>query len=470
CNSKHAGFAVSPIIFAHFIIVNSFLIFLITLIIRSMFRKASQPLLRASNKLAAAASRNLMLQEHHGIALLKKSGIKVPEFVVARTAEEARNGAKAIGGKDYVIKAQVLAGGRGKGRFDSGLQGGVQVVFSPDEAAEKASQMIGSHLITKQTTQRGKLCQEVMVCERLFTRREYYFSITLDRNTNGPILIGSSRGGVNIEEVAATEPDAIIKMPIDIQKGLTKEIARDVVKRMDFKEECIDQAADIIVKLYNLFRSSDATLLEINPMAEDVNGTVYCMDCKVLLDSNAEYRQPELFGLKDSKQEDELEIRAAAANLNYIRLDGNIGCLVNGAGLAMATMDIIKLNGGDPANFLDVGGGATVEQVTEAFKIITADKDKVHAILVNIFGGIMRCDVIAQGIINAAQELKLAIPIVVRLQGTKVDDAKALIANSKLRILPCDNLDEAAKMAVKLSNIVQMARDASLNVNFELSI
>nr|CDJ88619.1 ATP-grasp fold and ATP-citrate lyase succinyl-CoA ligase domain containing protein [Haemonchus contortus] len=311
---------------------------------------------------------------------------------------------------------------------------------------------------------------QVMVCKRLFTRREYYFSITLDRNTHGPILIGSSRGGVNIEEVAATEPDAIIKVPIDMSLGVTPEIAADISTRMGFQGDCQKQAAEIILKLYQLFRNTDATLLEINPMAEDVNGNVYCMDCKLLLDTNAQFRQKELFQLKDSKQEDPLEIRAAAASLNYIRLDGNIGCMVNGAGLAMATMDIIKLHGGEPANFLDVGGGATVEQVTEAFKIITADEKKVNAILVNIFGGIMRCDVIAQGIIKATKELNLKIPIVVRLQGTKVEDAKALIATSQLRILPCDNLDEAAKMVVKLSDIVHLARAAQIDVKFELSI
>lgn len=234
-------------------------------------------------------------------------------------------------------------------------------------------------------------------------------------------MIGSSRGGVNIEEVAATDPNAIIKYPVDVQVGVTKEIACEMAGKMGFQAECQKQASEMIQKLYGLFVKSDCTLLEINPMAEDVNGDVYCIDCKVVVDSNAEYRQKEIFGLKDDKQEDELEIRAAKANLNYIRLDGNIGCLVNGAGLAMATMDIIKLNGGEPANFLDVGGGATVEQVTEAFRIITADKEKVHAILVNIFGGIMRCDIIAQGIIKAASELDLKIPIVVRLQGKFLD-------------------------------------------------
>jgi len=342
--------------------------------------------------------------------------------------------------------------------------------FSPDEAKAKAEQMIGFNLITKQTGERGRRCEEVLVCKRLFTRREYYFSITLDRITNGPVLIGSSRGGVNIEEVAATDPSAIITCPVDVHVGVTSEIAHDVAGKMGFQNECKDQAADIIQNLYNLFVKNDCTLLEINPMAEDVNGDVYCMDCKVVIDSNAEFRQKEIFSLKDQKQEDALEVRAEKANLNYIRLDGNIGCLVNGAGLAMATMDIIKLHGGEPANFLDVGGGATVDQVTEAFKIITADKEKVHAILVNIFGGIMRCDIIAQGIIKAAGELDLKIPIVVRLQGTRVDDAKALIASSNMRILACDNLDEAAKMAVKLSNIVQLAKDAAVDVKFELGI
>jgi len=404
------------------------------------------------------------------MSLLQKNGIKVPPCGVASSAEEAFEQAKRIGGKDYVVKAQVLAGGRGKGKFDSGLEGGVQIVFTPEEAREKAKQMIGHHLITKQTTKEGRLCEEVLIVKRLFLRREYYFSITVDRNTAGPILIGSSRGGVNIEEVAATDPNAIVTVPIDINKGVNQTIALDMAEKMGFKDKCKTQAAEIIEKLYNLFIKSDCSLLEINPMAEDVDGNVYCMDCKVVLDPNAEYRQKELFSLRDNRQEDELEVRANKANLNYIRLDGNIGCMVNGAGLAMATMDIIKLSGGEPANFLDVGGGATVDQVTEAFKIITADKTKVHAILVNIFGGIMRCDVIAAGVIKAASELDLKIPIVVRLQGTRVEDAKALIANSKMRILACDSLAEAAKMVVKLSSIVELAKQAQLDVKFELSI
>ncbi|KAL3119555.1 hypothetical protein niasHT_010141 [Heterodera trifolii] len=414
--------------------------------------------------------RTLMLHEHSGMALLTGNGIRVPPCAVARTADQAFEEANKIGGKDYVVKAQVLAGGRGKGKFDSGLQGGVQIVFSPNEVREKASQMIGYHLVTKQTTAEGRLCQAVLVSKRLFTRKEYYFSITLDRSTAGPILIGSSKGGVNIEEVAATDPNAIITIPININTGVTPQIAEDMATRMGFHDECRAQAADTIQRLYDLFIKSDGNLVEINPMVEDAEGNVVCMDCKFVVDPNAEFRQKELFKLKDSSQEDELEVRAQKANLNYIRLDGNIGCMVNGAGLAMATMDIIKLHGGEPANFLDVGGGATVEQVYEAFKIITADEKKVNAILVNIFGGIMRCDVIAQGIIKAASELDLKIPIVCRLQGTRVEDAKVLIANSKMRILACDSLQEAAKMAVKLSSIVTLAKEAAVDVKFELSI
>lgn len=423
-----------------------------------------------SKKFCIQQIRSLMLQEYQGLSLLTKAGVKVPSNSVASSAQEAFEEANKIGGKDYVIKAQVLAGGRGKGKFDSGLEGGVQIVYTPEEAKQKASLMIGSNLVTKQTGAQGRLCEKVLIAKRLYTRREYYFSITLDRKSSGPVLIGSSKGGVNIEEVAATDPLSIITVPIDINKGVTIDIANNLADKMGFKDNCKTQAAETFQKLYEIFVQNDCNLLEINPLAEDVEGNVYCMDCKIVIDSNAEYRQKELFKLQKDRDVDELEKRAEIANLNYIRLDGNIGCLVNGAGLAMATMDIIKLHGGEPANFLDVGGGATVEQVTEAFRIITADKDKVHAILVNIFGGIMRCDVIAQGIIKAANELDLKIPIVVRLQGTRVSDAKALIANSKMRILACDNLQEAAKVVVKLSSIVELAKSAALDVKFELSI
>lgn len=285
----------------------------------------------------------------------------------------------------------------------------------------------------------------------------------------GPVIIASSQGGVNIEEVAKENPDAIVTEPIDIAAGINREQVERVVKKLGFHPDVVPQAVDMIVNLYQVFIDNDASMLEINPMVEDASGKVYCLDAKCRFDDNAEYRHPALWAQKDWSQVDAKEVQANKFNLNYIPLDGDIGCLVNGAGLAMATMDIIKLHGGEPANFLDVGGGATATQVMEAFRLISSDP-KVQAIMVNIFGGIMRCDVIAEGIIMAAKTLSLKIPIIVRLQGTRVDDAKALIAASSLRIIACDDLDEAAKISVKLSAIVGLAKSASIDVNFELPI
>lgn len=413
--------------------------------------------------------RNLNLHEHISLKLLGDAGVKVPKFGVAKTPDEALQAAENLGSKDFVVKAQVLAGGRGKGTFESGLKGGVKTVYSPQEAKDVAAQMLGKRLITKQTGEKGVLCREVMIAERLYTRREYYFAIMMEREFGGPVIIASSQGGVNIEDVARDNPSAIIKEPIDITKGLSADQAMKVAKHLGFKTNNIDQAVQIITKLYEALLKYDAVMVEINPLVEDATGDVYCLDAKCRFDDNAEFRQKKLFELRDWSQEDQRELEAHKHSLNYIALDGDIGCLVNGAGLAMATMDIIKLHGGSPANFLDVGGGATVKQVTEAFKLITSDS-KVQAILVNIFGGIMRCDVIAEGIITAAEMLNLKIPIVCRLQGTQVDDAQALIAASKLKILACENLDEAAKMVVKLSTIVGLARSAAVDVKFELPL
>jgi succinyl-CoA synthetase beta subunit len=428
----------------------------------------SRALFKAGEK-SLLGVRTLMLQENQGMTVLEQAGIAVPSYGVARSAQEAFAHAQRIGGKDFVVKAQVLAGGRGKGTFTSGLKGGVQMAFTPEEVQEKSALMINSHLVTKQTDAEGRLCKEVMVCQRLYVRREYYFGITMERKFGGPVLIGSRHGGMNIEEVAEEHPDAILKCVIDQERGLQPAQCDKLAEDMGFTPECRKQAVDTMMKLYATFLATDATLMEINPMAEDNQGDIYCMDCKLVVDDNAAFRQKELFSKQDKDQEDPMDVRAAAADLNYIHLTGNIGCMVNGAGLAMATMDVIKLHGGDAANFLDVGGGATVEQVKEAFRIITSDSN-VTALLVNIFGGIMRCDVIAQGIIEAAQELKLKVPIVVRLQGTKVDDAKALIAQSELRILAVDNLEEAARMIVKLADIVTLAREANFDVKFELPI
>lgn len=417
--------------------------------------------------------RHLSIHEHQAMDLLSKSGIMVPDYKVALNPDEAfeiaREFGETTGTKDVVLKAQVLAGGRGKGYFESGLKGGVKIVFDANEARDVASKMINSKIFTKQTGEAGTVCHKVMVCERLYSRREYYFAIALDRSAAGPVMLASSQGGINIEEVARDAPESMISEPVDPLQGIKEEQAVKVAKFMGFEGDCLQQASNIIMKLYNMFMQYDCTLVEINPMAEAANGKVYCMDCKLNFDDNASYRQKEIFALKDWSQEDERDRRAAEADLNYIGLDGTIGCLVNGAGLAMSTMDIIKLYGGEPANFLDVGGGATSEQVTEAFRLITSDK-QVRAILVNIFGGIMRCDVIARGIIEAAATLNLRIPIVVRLQGTQVDDAKALIAASSLRILACDSLEDAAKMVVKLADIVTLAQQVAVHVKFELPL
>lgn len=413
--------------------------------------------------------RDLSLHEHSSMEILKQAGVVVPEGGVATTVAEARKVAESLS-DDLVIKAQVLAGGRGKGTFTSGLEGGVKLVFKPTEAAMYAEKMLGSQLITKQTGAAGRPCNAVYLVERQYLRHEYYFAILMDRETSGPIIVASREGGMDIETVAANTPDAIIKTPISMAEGLTADTALSIAQKLGFSGPGAEQsAADNMVKLYNIFIEKDATMVEINPMAEDQNGQVMCMDCKINFDDNAEYRQEKVFQQRDRSQEDPREVAASAFNLNYIGLDGNIGCLVNGAGLAMSTLDIISLHGGSPANFLDVGGGATADQVKEAFKIITNDP-KTTAILVNIFGGIMRCDIIAQGIIAAATELELTLPLVVRLQGTHFEDAKVLIEESGLRIFAIDDLDEAAKKVVKLSNIVELAREASVDIKFELPI
>ncbi|KAI9019517.1 hypothetical protein CLU79DRAFT_757625 [Phycomyces nitens] len=409
--------------------------------------------------------RFLNIHEYLSVDVLRKYGINAPRGQVAKSPQEAFEIAKRLGSDDLVIKAQVLAGGRGKGTFDNGFKGGVKTFSSPSEGQELASKMLGHHLVTKQTGAAGKICNAVYICERKYARREYYFAILMDRKTAGPVIVCSSEGGVDIETVAATNPDAIITLPVDINVGLSKEQATELAQKVGFTPAGVDAAADTFVKLYNLFIDTDATQVEINPLSEANDHQVLCMDAKLNFDDNAEFRQKEIFDKRDFSQEDPREIQAAKYNLNYIGLDGSIGCLVNGAGLAMATMDIIQLHGGKPANFLDVGGSATPEAVKAAFEIITSDPNVTSA-FVNIFGGIMRCDIIAEGIIAAAKDLDLKIPLIVRLQGTKVDEAKKLIAESQLRIFAVDELDAAAKKAVGLSNIVSLAREAKVDVSF----
>ncbi|KAJ3242070.1 hypothetical protein HDU81_007824 [Chytriomyces hyalinus] len=416
---------------------------------------------------AKSQTRSLSIHEHLSMGLLNQYGIKTPRGAAATTPKEAETIAKSLNTSDLVIKAQVLAGGRGKGHFDSGLKGGVRMIYSPDEASHYASKMLGHKLITKQTGAAGRICNAVYVVERLYVRREFYFAIVMDRAAQGPVIIASSQGGMNIEDVARDSPEAIVTVPVDIRKGLSDNDATYIAEQLGFTGATVAQAVDTFKNLYKIFVEKDATMIEINPLAEISNGDVMCMDAKFGFDDNAEFRQPDVYKLRDISQEDAREVAAAKWNLNYIGLDGNIGCLVNGAGLAMATMDIIKLHGGDPANFLDVGGGANSEQVAEAFKIISSDP-RVSAILVNIFGGIMRCDIIAQGIIDAVTQLGLDLPLVVRLQGTEVEAAKKLIAESGLRMFSIDDLDTAAIQAVKMSKIVELGREAGVKVAFEI--
>ena len=381
------------------------------------------------------------------MGLLKEYGVNIPRGSVAKSPEEALAVARSLGSKGIVVKAQVLAGGRGKGHFSNGLKGGVHIVKTAEEAASIARQMLGQQLITKQTGAAGKPCSVVFVVEKKQLKKEFYFAILMDRASQGPMIIASSQGGMDIEAVAAKDPEAILKVPIDINKGVSPSTTLELAKKLGFSSKAQTQASDIMQRLYKLFIEKDSTMVEINPMAETVDGEALCMDAKLNFDDNADFKQEQVQNMRDTAQEDPREVAAAIQKLNYIGLDGNIGCLVNGAGLAMATMDIIKLHGGDPANFLDVGGSATEEQVKEAFKIITADT-RVKAIMVNIFGGIMKCDTIAAGIVGAAREIQLGLPLIVRLSGTNVDLGKKILKESGLPIISADDLDEAAKKAV----------------------
>ncbi|KAL9715775.1 succinate--CoA ligase beta chain [Leucoagaricus gongylophorus] len=395
--------------------------------------------------------RFLSIHEYQSMDLLNSYGIPTPKSVAAKTPQEAFDAANNFGTNKLVIKAQVLAGGRGKGKFNTGLQGGVQMVENPQQAKDFAAQMIGSKLITKQTGAGGRICNAVMLAERREPAHEYYVAVLNDRKSQGVVLVTSAQGGMNIEEVAAKDPSAIITTPIDFEKGLSNAEAVEVAKKLGFSDsDTQNQAADIFINLYKIFKAKDATQIEINPMALAKDGQVLCMDAKFGFDDNAEFRQKDIFALRDISQEEPSEVEAQRANLNFIKLDGSIGCLVNGAGLAMATMDVLSLHGGNPANFLDVGGGATPETVKKAFEILLADSG-VKSIFINIFGGIMRCDYIAEGVIKATRELGLTIPLIVRLKGTKEDEAKQMIRESGLKIVAFDSLDDAAAEAVQLA-------------------
>ena len=388
------------------------------------------------------------IHEYQAKELLQKFDVATTRGRVASTLDEAEQIARELGDVEVVVKAQIHAGGRGKGTFKNGFKGGVHVRRGPADVRDVAAKMLGEVLVTHQTGTAGRQVNKVLVAESADIAREIYFAVLLDRATAAPVIVASVEGGVEIEAVAAKSPEKILREPIDPLAGLQPFQTRKLAKQLGFESSQLKNASKLFEGLYRTFIAYDCSMVEVNPLVVTTSGDVLALDAKFNFDDNALYRHPEIAALRDVAEEDPREVEASKHGLNYIGLDGNIACLVNGAGLAMATMDIIKFYGGEPANFLDVGGGATEEQVTEAFKILIADK-KVKAILVNIFGGIMRCDVIAQGIINAAKTVKLSTPLIVRLEGTNVEAGKKLIADSGLAVIAADDLADAAQKAVK---------------------
>ncbi|MEO6054322.1 MAG: ADP-forming succinate--CoA ligase subunit beta [Chthoniobacterales bacterium] len=388
------------------------------------------------------------IHEYQAKELFVKYGVATPKGIAATTPQEAEEAAKKLGASEFVVKAQIHAGGRGKGTFTNGFKGGVHLCKSPADAREFAEKMLGQTLVTHQTGPEGRVVNTVLIAESVDITKEYYFAIVMDRALSAPIIIASTEGGVDIETVAETAPHKILHEAIDPALGLQAFQSRKIAAQLGFRGKQASAAAKIFGAMYKLFIACDCSQIEVNPLVVTPGGEVYALDAKFNFDDNALFRHPDIVAMRDVGEEDPREVEASKSNLNYIGLDGNIACLVNGAGLAMATMDIIKYHGGDPANFLDVGGGATEEQVTEAFKILIADP-KVKAILVNIFGGIMKCDIIAQGIINAVKAVSLPVPLVVRLEGTNVELGKKLLMESKLPLITADGLTDAAKKVVE---------------------
>ena len=390
------------------------------------------------------------IHEYQAKEILESFGVNTLPGKVAETPEEAEAIAKTINGPKYVVKAQIHAGGRGKG-------GGVKLANSIAEIKQHAENMLGMQLVTPQTGPEGKLVRKVLIVQAAQIQKEFYLAILLDRATSQLTLIGSEEGGVNIEEVAAQTPEKIIKTQIHPAFGLTEFQAREFAYKLITDatyRQLIPNTTELIISLYNAFVECDCSLIEINPLAivgENDNLEIVALDSKVNLDDNSLWRNPDIADMRDPHEEDPSELEASESGLSYIRLDGNIGCMVNGAGLAMATMDIIKQKGGEPANFLDVGGGASVEAVAHAFRLILADEN-VKAVLVNIFGGIMKCDTIATGIVEAAKQVKLNVPLVVRLEGTNVELGKQIIAESDLDLQLAEGLSEAAKLVVTAAN------------------
>lgn len=380
------------------------------------------------------------LHEYQAKALLKKYGFPVQEGIVATTPEEAAAAFEKIG-NFAVIKAQVHAGGRGKA-------GGVKIAKTADEAAQITRDLIGKNLVTYQTDALGQPVNSVLVCQDVYpVERELYFGAVVDRSSRRVTFMSSTEGGVDIEKIAEETPEKIIKTTVDPLVGLQPFQARDVAFQLGLKDKQIGQFVKIMLAAYQAFIENDFALFEINPLSVRENGDILAVDAKIGIDSNALYRLPEILAMRDKSQENELELKASEFELNYVALEGNIGCMVNGAGLAMATMDIIKLYGGQPANFLDVGGGATKERVIEAFKLILSE-DSVKGVLINIFGGIVRCDMIAEAIIAAVKEVNVTVPVVVRLEGNNAELGKQLLRDSGLTLIPADGLADAAEKIV----------------------
>jgi len=390
------------------------------------------------------------IHEYQAKQLLAKFGAPVARGAVAFTPEEAVAGARSLPGPIYVVKSQIHAGGRGKGKFQGAAadaKGGVRVVKSVDEVGRNATEMLNKVLVTHQTGPSGKEVKRLYIEDGCDIAKEYYLSLLVDRATGHIAIVASTEGGMDIEEVAAHTPEKILTIDIDPATGFMPYHGRRYAYAMGFKGEANKQAQDTLAKLYTAFVETDASMLEVNPLVLTADGNIRVLDAKMSFDSNALYRHPEIMELRDLDEEDPAEVEASKFDLAYIKLDGDIGCMVNGAGLAMASLDIIKLSGGEPANFLDVGGGASKEKVQAAFKIILSDP-AVKGILVNIFGGIMRCDIIAEGVVAAARELALTVPLVVRLEGTNVDLGKKIMAESGLAIVPADDLSDAAAKIV----------------------
>ena len=394
------------------------------------------------------------IHEYQAKQLLKEYGAPVSEGRVVLKAEDAKTAAGDLEGPTWVVKAQIHAGGRGKGKFlenEAGNQGGVRIVESATDAAEQAQKMLGRTLITHQTGPKGKQVGRVYIEQGASIDREFYLAALVDRNTSRISFVCSTEGGMDIEDVANKSPEKIKTLTVDPASGLSSFHGRTVAFSLNLSGKQVKQCVSLVAILYKIFLENDCEMIEINPLIITKEGNLNCLDCKMSFDSNALYRQPSILSLRDESEEDPKELAASKFDLNYIALEGEIGCMVNGAGLAMATMDIIKHFGSEPANFLDVGGSATREKVTEAFKIITADKN-VKGILVNIFGGIMRCDVIAEGVVSAVKEVGLKVPLVVRLEGTNVNLGKEIINTSDVNVIAADNLGDAAQKIVKAVN------------------